>query len=78
MGDKQINKFTKIDKQSNAYERTMDINLAEMQFVECDSNKDDKEKLKFLSVEHLDSAQLKYFIKEKDAIFIRHKDEAFV
>lgn len=30
MGDKQINKFTKIDKQSNAYERTMDINLAEM------------------------------------------------
>ena len=50
----------------------MEINLAEMTFTEPESNKNDKDQLKFASVEHQDSALLKYFIKEKDSVFIRY------
>ena len=62
----------------------MEIDLKDMKFSECESNKDQRDRLKFISVEHLNSSLLKYFIKEKDAIFIyaknneEHKDEAYV
>ena len=70
MGDN--NRNARGEKQTNTYERMMEINLAEMTFTEPESNKNDKDQLKFASVEHQDSALLKYFIKEKDSVFIRY------
>ena len=53
----------------------MEVRLNEMEF---ESVKGEQHPLKFESVEHRESCQLKYFIKEKDVIFVRHGDSAYV
>ena len=50
----------------------MSIDLSKMEFESKDHE------LHFISVEHLDSSQLKYFIKEQDTVFVRHGQEAYV
>ena len=34
--------------------------------------------LEFISVEHNDNSQLKYFIKEPDCIFVRKSEDAYI
>ena len=51
----------------------MEVRLDEMEFESKDQHN-----LKFESVEHRESCQLEYFIKEKDVLFVRHGDSAYV
>ena len=59
---------------SKSLKSNMRINLKTMELESTDS----EDRLFFGSIGHLDNAQLKFFIKEEDALFIKHGKEAYI
>ena len=58
----------------------MSINLVECKFNTVKEQKEQKgnNSVEFKSVEHNDNAQLKYFIKDPDCIFVRKNEDAYI
>ena len=67
-----------ITEDGNKNKCQMEIDLKAMEFRKPNNKDDPSQQFWFQSVEHLDSSQLKYFIKEKDVIFVRHGESAYV
>ena len=61
------------DKNLNIESTNVQLNLKDMEIESKDG-----EDLYFGTIEHLDNAQLKFFIKEEDALFIRSDQEAYI
>ena len=64
----------KQDKSKSLRNINVRINLKTME-LESTSEED---RLEFWAIGHLDNAPLKFFIKEEDALFIKHGKEAYI
>ena len=63
--------------ESDNIEINMSVDLVNCEFKTV-REQEEENPLEFISVEHNDNSQLKYFIKEPDCIFVRKSEDAYI